>query len=148
MCNLGWHRDNILVDYYKWLWCFLENILKILETTCTIWYQDKNRNNSHSYSYTCSYRVCVCVCTSESISVCIFISSFLPCGDVEFLGNYSGNAPLCFPAETGASPSTLCAPLPSSQQVQDAHTELCLLLKRKVSVTLAGWMGGGEGPVQ
>lgn len=33
------------------------------------------------------------------LPVCVFITSFLPWGDVEFLGDYSGNAPLCFPAE-------------------------------------------------
>ena len=70
-------------------------------------------------------RVCVCPC------VCVF-SGFLPCGAVEFLADYSADAPLCFPAEAGASPLVAMAPSvpppPASPQVQDAtsHATLCL----------------------
>lgn len=65
------------------------------------------------------------------VLMCVYVfTGFLPCGAVEFLADYRGDAPFCFSAE--ASPLAALAPTvpptPSSPQVQDAtcHAELCL----------------------
>lgn len=99
------------------------------------------------------------VCVGVQGCVCVWVcvsTSFLPHGAVEFLADYSGEAPLCFPAEAGASPVVVLPPsVPPSllphHRYRIPHPKLsfvCGYRGRGKSDDrdrdrVGGWMGGG-----